>query len=97
MGGQFAHIQKKEIEMSNAGSPMTTEEYAVQYEGELCPLCRSENIRASKNVQVYQDTIYRSVECVTCGAVWEEELRPVSYHNLRERVITLIKVEVPLE
>ena len=74
--------------MTSERTPMTSGEYTVEYEGGLCPLCRSDEISASSNVHVYQDVIYRKVECSECGASWQEELRAVGYSGLRRKVIT---------
>ena len=74
--------------MTNERTPMTSGEYAAEHEGDLCPLCRSDDISASSNVHVYQDVIYRRVECTECGAYWQEELRTVGYGGLRRKVVT---------
>ncbi len=56
--------------------PISDKQYAVKFGGKVCPNCKS------KHIQCYNyDNHF--MECLDCGAIWEEMYMLCGYRNLK--------------
>ena len=61
--------------MGKMKKPMSDKQYAIKYQGKVCPNCKS------KRTQCYHFPTH-SMECLNCYAIWEEMYMLCGYRNL---------------
>ena len=64
--------------------PMTPESY-LEHEGSLCPVCRSDKVRAGGPEPTSTIQVIRGASCETCEATWTDVYGLENYDNLFDR------------
>ena len=60
---------------------ITNKEY-VEKKGVVCPVCGSDKIVTTENVQVDGDGASQNCECHDCFSIWTDEYKLIGFSNV---------------
>jgi len=66
--------------------PKLSEKEYLRELGQLCPMCKSEDIQTTGVIETDSDCGWQRVECSNCSAEWDDVYKLVGY-DLKEKVI----------
>ena len=69
--------------------PKLSEKEYLQELGQLCPMCKSEDIQATGVIETDSDYGWQRVECSNCNAEWDDVYKLVGY-SLKEKSIDVL-------